>query len=357
MADVEFYRDLAQTLILQLLEEELALVAPAEVVAKLGDDPKLALPRPVKRIDQHHVGWAINNLVRTGRVEQLFHKTKGARTVRLIVPTDQHKRTRAIHDAVQRKAALHARYLGWASGTPNHPGVLGAAAEGIVHRALTASNGYMLLNPTTGQTTLLRGAAVPGGALDNAAILTVLDPQTNTPVATYDVVVEVKNVRHWLYPGDDELHQLLWKAATLQQALPHVSVLPVLVCRQAAFVTISVTRKLGVYVVRTVAQLAPSNLDEIKLAEVTTELGYRIDNGDEPAPALIKHFTTHIPGAAAGLAELWKSVGSGLLPYYQQLRRDDLTHEERDELRRQLLDAADITDYSDTDRADEIPWD
>ncbi|MDN5748978.1 MAG: hypothetical protein L0H64_10765 [Pseudonocardia sp.] len=360
MADVQYYRDLALNLVLALLEQELALVVPAEVVAKLGDDPRLPLPGRATRIDQHHLGWAINELVRTGQVRQLFHNTKGARTVRLIVPVNQRLRTRAIHDAVQRKAALHARYLGWASGTPNHPGILGAAAESVVHRALTAANGYLLLNPNTGQTTVLRGATVPGGPLDNAAILTVIDASTNTPTATYDVVVEVKNTRPWIYPGDDELHQLLWKAAALQQALPDTAILPVLVCRQAAHVTVTLTKTLGAYVVRTVRQLAPANIDQTKLAEVTDELGYRIDSSDDPAPALINHFTTLIPAAAAELATQWRTFGSTFLPLYELLRRDDLERCERTDLRQQLLDAASVIDYGSrrtSEQDNEVPWD
>jgi hypothetical protein len=360
VADAGFYRGLALRLIPELLEQELALIAPAEVVAKLGDDPRLPLPAGVKRIDQHHLGWAITHLIRTGAVEQRYHKTKGARTVRLIVPANQRLRTRAIHDAVQRKSALHARYLGWASGTENHPGILGPAAEAVVHRALLAANGYFLLNPATGQTRMLRGATVPGGPLDNAAILTVLDPQTNTPTASIDVAVEVKNVRPWIYPGDDELHQLLWKAATLQQALPDTAILPVLVCRQAAHVTVSLTNTLGAYVVRTVRQLAPGNINADRLTEVVTELGYRIDASDEPAPALLNHFATLIPQKATELADRWKRLGATLLPLYEQLRRDDLDQEERETLRQELLDAAGVIGYAaahDATGGDMAPWD
>jgi hypothetical protein len=364
VADAAYYRDLAQLKIRELLEQELALVAPAEVVAKLGDDPRLPLPGRVRRIDQHHLGWAINELVRTGQVKQEFHRTKGARNVRVIVPAEQRLRTRAVHDAVQRKAALHARYLGWASGTPNRPGVLGPAAEALVQRALAIANGYFLLNPATGQTTLLRGVAVPGGPLDNAAILSIVDRQTNTPSGTFDVVVEVKNIRPWIYPGDDELHQLLWKAATLQQALPEVPILPVLVCRQTAHVTGILTSTLGVYVVRTVTQLAPANLNPSKLAEVVNELGYRINSSDEPAPALINHFNTLIPAAAPQLASRWRTVGSKFLPYYQQLRRDDLDRAEREALREELLAAVSITDHGSPATThqvmnlgdDETPW-
>jgi hypothetical protein len=348
MADAQYYRDLALALIPQLLEQELALIAPAEVAAKLADDPRLPLPGRVKRIDPHHLGWATNELIRSGQISQLFHRTKGARTVRLIVPTNQHLRIRAINDAVQRKSALQARYLGWASGTPNHPGVLGAGGESVVHSALiTASpHGYYLLNPTTGQTRMLRGLAVPGGALDNAAILTAVDRQTNTPTGTFDVLVEVKNVRHWLYPGDSEVHQLLWKAAALQQALPDVPILPVLVCREAAHITIKLTYNIGVYVIRTVNQLAPESLDADRLNEVVSELGYRLARSNEPAPALVSHFTTKIPGAAAELAQRWRAVGAGFLRYYELLRRDDIDREQRDDLRSQLLDAVGIIDHT-----------
>jgi hypothetical protein len=132
----------------------------------------------------------------------------------------------------------------------------------------------------------------------------------------------------------------------------------VLVCRQAAHVTVTLTRNLGVYVVRTVAQLAPANLDQSKLAEIVDELGYRIDSADQPAPALINHFTRLIPSAAADLAARWKTHGATFLEFYELLRRDDLTHDQRADLRQQLLAATDVTDYGIIDAADvEIPWD
>lgn len=357
-ADVGFYRALARTKILELLEEELALVAPAEVIAKLADDPQLPLPPPVRRIDQHHLGWAINDLVRQGEVEHVFHRTKGARTVRLIEPANQWKRTRAIADARQRKAALHARYLGWASGTENHPGVLGPAAEAIVHQALARSNGYLLFNHRTGQTTVLRGAPVPGGPLDNAALLNVVDPTSNTPTGTFDVLVEVKNNRQWLYPGDDELHQLLWKSAALQQALPDTPMVPVLVCREAAHVTGTLTNALGVYLLRTKRQVAPPSLAEERVREVVDGLGYKIDRTDQPPPALVSHFSDKIPPRASDLAMRWRDVGSQFLTFYETLRREDLPRNDRDQLREELLHEVDVRDYTrqDTVHGDGDGW-
>lgn len=200
-ADAQYYRDLALDLIPALLEQELALVVPAEVVGKLSDDPRLPLPGRVTRIDQHPLGWAINELVRT-----------------------------------------------------------------------------------------------------------------------YDIVVEVKNTRPWIYPGDDELHQL--------ESL-----------RPAA---------------------GPTRHRD--LAEITDELGYRIDSIDDPAPALINHFTTLIPAGAAELATQWRTFGSTFLPLYELLRHDDLERYERNAFRQQLLDAASVIDYGATsretsDQDDEVPWD
>ena len=64
---------------------------------------------------------------------------------------------------------------------------------------------------------MLLGKPVPGGTLDNAAFLTTMDAFTNTPSGTYLVTVEVKNVRHWIYPRHWEIHQLLHKSAALRR--------------------------------------------------------------------------------------------------------------------------------------------
>ncbi len=90
-----------------------------------------------------------------------------------------------------------------------------------MHAAMVAAApyGYRLINPTSGQTSTLLGAPVVGGTLDNAAFLTTMDVTANSLTGrSYLVVVEVKNVRHWLYPRHWEIHQLLHKAAAIQEA-------------------------------------------------------------------------------------------------------------------------------------------
>lgn len=78
----------------------------------------------------------------------------------------------------------------------------------------------------------------------------------------------------------------------------------------------------AIYVVSTKRQLAPESIDAGRLAEVVDELGYRIDRSDQPAPALVNHFTKLIPTAAPALAAKWRTCGSTLLPLYESLRRD-----------------------------------
>jgi hypothetical protein len=80
----------------------------------------------------------------------------------------------------------------------------------VVHAALTAAApyGYRLLNPVGGETRTLLGAPVPGGSLDNAAFLTTMDAAQLTPTGQYVVLIEVKNIREWIYPSAAELLNL-----------------------------------------------------------------------------------------------------------------------------------------------------
>jgi hypothetical protein len=58
---------------------------------------------------------------------------------------------------------------------------------------------------------------VPGGALDDLAHLMFTVDQAPALAA---VLIEVKNLRHWIYPSSDEIFQLLDKAAQLQLRHP-----------------------------------------------------------------------------------------------------------------------------------------
>ncbi|WP_340689193.1 hypothetical protein REH65_33440 (plasmid) [Saccharopolyspora sp. ID03-671] len=350
MAAREYYQELARSALLELVDRELAVVTPAEVEAKLADQRPdwLNAPSNISGINPHHLGWARNHLLRTGKLRQVTHRSRGERDVNLLVPADQHLRYTAIRETKARKAKLHARYLGWGSGTQNTPGILGVDGESIVHQALLQAsiNGCVPLNPNSGQTRMIAGASVRGGALDNAAWLYTTEPQGNRRTGTYVVPIEVKNVRHWLYSGDYEVHQLLFKAAWLQHDLPDEDIVPVLVCRQANHVTMTLARALGFQVVNTKRQAIRASLDGPKLAEVVTELGYNLQPLSAPDPALVRHFAKVLPGEAAARAERWRNLGSTLTDLYDALRNKELHFLERDDLRAQLADAAGITDHT-----------
>lgn len=362
MPPVEYYRALAREKILELVERELALIVPAEVAAKLSDRPVLTLPPRVRGIDVHHLQPAWNELVRNGRLQRIDEHTRGGRRISVITPGDHTGRTRAISDAAARKRLLHARYLSWASGSPSTPGIIGPAGERIVHQALSAAapTGYRLVNPAgSGQTTALFGQPVPVGPLDNAAHLLTLDAD-GMPAGTITVLIEVKNVRQTLYPGDDEVHQLLDKAAQLQLRHPNHAFLPVLVCRSAHHTTINLANTIGAYVINTKQQFISTYVDPTKLAPVVTELGYDLVALDAPEPALPRHFTQTLQADAVRRAAAWAHYGPALADLFPLLRQQDLNRAARDELRSELLERADLRDHlprpTEDGDLDDPPW-
>jgi hypothetical protein len=131
-----------------------------------------------------------------------------------------------IDAAAARKRLLTARFQGWARGSQRYPqGLIGPPAETALSAALTrlAPTGYTPAE-NYGETNHLLEAIVQGGALDNAAFLTLTGPR-GRPLA-YTVPFEVKNLREWIYGRASELHQLLYKAAHLQANNPGVPIVP-----------------------------------------------------------------------------------------------------------------------------------
>jgi hypothetical protein len=235
-----------------------------------------------------------------------------------------------------RKRLLHARYMGWATGVGGSRGLFGPGGEMVVHKALTAAApyGYRLVNPSSGETSTLLGARVVGGALDNAAFLTPMDVTTNAPTgASYLVVVEVKNVRHWLYPRHWEIHQLLHKAAVLQTDNPDTAVLPVLVCRRAQATTFNMAADLGFHIIQTKQQFVRMSAEVVaeRLDEVRDELYYRdLVMTDTPPAAMVRHFTTLVPAQAERMTDRWSAVASELADTFQVLRDRSLDNQQRD---------------------------
>jgi hypothetical protein len=326
------YDKLAEQGLRELLDVEHAIVWQ-EAQAKLADRQWESLPVP---IDPHHLTTARRTLLARGVIEELLHPTRGGRKVSVLIPADRHRQERLVQDAAARKRLLQTRFITWASGSASTgAGVIGKAGEQVVHAALTAAApyGYRLLNPVGGETRTLLGAPVPGGSLDNAAFQTTMDAAQLTPTGQYVVLIEVKNIREWIYPSAAELHQLLDKAAQLQQSHPDRRFLPVLVCRRQHDTAARMAHHLGFYVIATKRQYVPPSLAGPDLDAVRAGLGYDLEPWDErPPPAMVQHFSTTLQGVAERTASRWPTTAATLGDYFTTLRDARLPGAERTDL-------------------------
>jgi hypothetical protein len=178
--------------------------------AWISDRPWTNLERP---IDPHHLTTARAQLVAQSILTTSTAKTVGNRSITVYHFADTRGRLTLIRRAAQRKRFLQARYQTWASGTPSQHGVIGPAAERVLHASLIAAApyGYRLVRPEGGEVREVLGAAVPGGPLDNAAFFSPLDAD-GLPAEPVFLPIEAKNVRSWIYPRAPELHQFSIRA-------------------------------------------------------------------------------------------------------------------------------------------------
>jgi hypothetical protein len=257
----ERYVELGRRAILELLDREHA--APwLEVEARITDVP---WPSIGHRIDKHHLSTAHIELLRSGRIVEHHADTRGGREVTIIQPADVGRRATATARAAQRKRILLARYLGWAQGTPSRPGIIGPAAERVVHESLKATGTFRLMNPSGGQVSTFLGSTI-NGPLDHAVIFTPIT-DAGLPGQPIAVPVEVKNLRDWIYPSSQEPYQLLDKAAKLRRLHPDVPIVPVLVCRRAHYTAFKMARDMGFFIIEARRQYI-GLVDEEKLDEV-----------------------------------------------------------------------------------------
>jgi len=304
-----------------------------EVEAKISDHP---WPGLGTKVDPHHLTRAKAGMVRDGLLTSTTAATRGGRRVSVWHRPVEKGTARAVTDASARKRLLHARYLSWASGSKTGgEGAVGPGLEGVVHASLLAAApyGYRLFNPA-GEVRSLLGAPVPGGSLDNGAVLTRLDPETLTPDGQYIVVVEVKNLRQWIYPRTQELHQLLDKAARLQVAEPRRRFVPVLVCRKAHYLTNVMAQQVGFYVIQTHRQyvrpfVAETDEGRRYLSELNSELSFDLTPEAGPVNPMVEHFRTPIQRVADRTAERWTAVAGPMASTLGRLRDDALTYDER----------------------------
>lgn len=315
---------LAEERVYELVDRGLA-VPQVEIEARLWDT---GWPNPAGngriRFFPHILSEAINNLAATDTIKVVSHPTKGGVAADLYIPSSTRLRTTAIADATRRKAMMYARFLRCST-------TFGPAGEAVVRSSLDQAmrTGFLPITPTPafGEVREVGAVKVPG-ALDSGAWVLVKDAVTAIP-RPYALLIEVKNRRLTLYPRHGEVHQLLAKAAYIQQQLPDLPIVPLLVCRRGHDRLFWMAKDLGFLVHAAKAQFftLPPKTTERHVEEMRTELGLSDLKMVTPdsSPRIIELFTSTIPSQAAATAARWASVGSLLLSHFETLRPDTIT--------------------------------
>lgn len=322
------FEEIAYRAIPELLTREHAAVW-AEIEAKLAEQPH---PEAPKGLNPHILTRARRRLVEDDVIEQLTGVTRGGaggREISTYVLKSRYLKGEVVRKAAARKRLLQSRYLGWAKGSSSHPNLIGTAGEQVTHASLRAATangaGYQLLNPERGEVKSLFGQPVPGGSLDNAAHL-VTQREGNLVVVT--VIVEVKNLRQWIYPNAPEIFQLLEKAARLQIAHPRNSFMPVLIARNVHHLTYVMAEHLGFFVTHFDGSEQPIlphwTAAPDKVLEVRSELGYALTRSNGAFPFLARQFERTIPRVAGATAARWTMIAPHLSDSFTALRSETL---------------------------------
>lgn len=327
----------ARQAILELLESERAAVW-AEIEAKIADAPWESLPRSIA---PHLLTIARQQLV--GReVEEVTVTTRGNRRVGVLVLAGR-ATERATQDAAARKRLLHGRFLSWGVATNKRPNLLGKGGETAFHSSLLslAPDGFLPLRKAGGEIADLFGEPVPGGPLDSAARIVLLGDGTEATAPVVTLLVEVKNVRHWLYPDDWESFQLLDKAARLQSRFPEHRFIPLLVCRRAHYWAFKMASDLGFFIANTGSQfLQPhERLDSAHVEEVRAELSYDMVIARGPHDALKKRLAGPVKENAPRFAERFSETAQVAAAFFGPLRDATLDRAARGRIMRRMYEA------------------
>ncbi len=311
-----------------------------EAEAKISDARWPTIPT---QVNPHHLTTARSRLIQRDWI--VLSDPIDDSGTRVLMPSDQKGRRSDIRDALRRRAALHKRMDKWARPTSRYRnGLIGEAGERVARKSLVAAAqpGVRPVNAGAAEVVALFGTPVPGGSLDSGAWVDFYDEYGQ---ATGSILcpIEVKNIRHWIYPGSHELFQLLYKAAELQEAAPDLRICPVLVTRKRAWIADRMSRELGFRILDVHKQyiLPIAEVTEEELAEVQQELGYQdLTRTDDVDPSLAQVFGGTMRSSAAHNADAWKVAGSQLGEHYGLLRDPGLSEAERAQGMEDLRDEA-----------------
>lgn len=331
---------------LRLLVGREAAVSWPEVEAKIADQPLPGLRQPTEprpfTLDPHHLSTARYQLVNANEMVYEERVTRGRRSVAVLHPTDLSNRHRRTQDAAARKRLLTARYFGWSQASAHYPrGRMGPAGETVLHRSLreaAPTAGYQLLNPERGETARALGHEIAEGPLDNAALLYLTGEHGRPTGDAVLLMIEVKNVRPWLYPRAEQIYQVLHKAAMMQEREPDFPIVPVLIARRLHYLTWTMAKDLGLYLINTRRQyMLSSGIEDRHLEEVRNELGLRFLTPTTNADDDLTHRLAHsLPPWAMTAARAWSETGARFADHYDVLRRslsDQERHDAFDEFR------------------------
>lgn len=285
----------------EVLDGELAVVQP-ELIARISERYFLG---ERGNVDPHHVTTALRVLASSGEIVYRTETTKGGGDVTTIEVADRSRRSTAVDRAAARKRALYARYHGWANSSVRHPrGRIGPAGEAAVRAGVMASGKLLPASgPDAGEVRSVLGIALRGPA-DSGGLMIPVDNQ-GIPGVPVTVVIEVKNIRSWVYPQSEELFQLLDKAATVQEQRPDQPIVPVLVCRRAHETLYPMAKQFGFFVIDAGRQWAGAVTDD-ELLPVRNELDFTDLHAGEEASARVRdRFRETLPVHCTRFADEW----------------------------------------------------
>jgi hypothetical protein len=182
---------------------------------------------------------------------------------------------------------------------------VGPAGEEAVRLALRASGALQPALPDFREVGNVLGVNLPG-PVDSAGYMVPFVDGLPGPVVT--ILVEVKNIRGWIYPGAGEVFQLLGKATILQIQRPDQPIVSVLICRKAHETTYWMARQMGFLVIDMGAQYV-GDVEQDSLDEVRSEL-YFLDlyRGAGPTRRVQDRFRDTLPAHCHNIAARWRET-------------------------------------------------